>query len=449
MSSSPGIEVEAAPVKVSVIVPVYNVNKTVRRCLTAITASDYQNYECIVVDDCSTDNTQEIATEFSARVLALEGGPYGPGYARNRGAEVATGDVVFFVDADVVIALTTMTKVAESFAEHPEISAMFGSYDDDPQAGAFSSQYKNLLHHFVHQQGHDRAVTFWSGCGAVRTDVFLEFGGFDSDRYPRPSIEDIELGYRLTAAGHQIMANKEVQVKHLKNWTIRGMIKADIFDRAIPWTQLILRERDLPNDLNLGISQRASALLLCVLVVHLLVTAYFHNVLLILPIAAIFFVAVGYWNWSEDVAHLILIRPIAEKFLYLMTFGVGAAAWFSDRPLLLIPIGVLMIGMVAGRRFGRLNRLVRSLLFFSLMLGIISALVILVMNFSIWFMTPLLGIVATIIMLNLKFYFFFLRKRGIMFTLAVIPFHFLYFFYSVVTFALVTSVHAWQTNLRR
>lgn len=64
-------------------------------------------------------------------------------------------------------------------------------------------------------------------------------------------------------------------------------------------------------------------------------------------------------------------------------------------------------------------------------------------------MTPLLGIVATIIMLNLKFYFFFLRKRGIMFTLAVIPFHFLYFFYSVVTFALVTGVHAWQTNLRR
>jgi hypothetical protein len=58
--------------------------------------------------------------------------------------------------------------------------------------------------------------------------------GFDADRYPRPSIEDIELGYRLTAAGHQIAMNKEVQVKHLKNWTVRGMIKADFLTGLSP-----------------------------------------------------------------------------------------------------------------------------------------------------------------------------------------------------------------------
>ena len=218
--------------KLSVIIPAYNASKTLPSCLAAVMASDYANYECIVVDDCSSDDTGQIAEQFSARVLTLEGGPYGPGYARNRGAEIATGDVVFFVDADVLITPPTVSKVAETFVANPGISAMFGSYDDDPQAGAFSSQFKNLFHHFVHQQGQERAVTFWSGCGAVRRQVFLESGGFDADRYPRPSIEDIELGYRLTAAGHQIMVNKEVQVKHLKHWTIRGMIKADIVDRG-------------------------------------------------------------------------------------------------------------------------------------------------------------------------------------------------------------------------
>lgn len=94
--------------------------------------------------------------------------------------EVASGDVVFFVDADVVIRSDTVSKVAETFAQHPEITAMFGSYDDDPQAGPFSSQFKNLFHHFVHQQGRQQAVTFWSGCGAVRRYVFLKSGGFNS-----------------------------------------------------------------------------------------------------------------------------------------------------------------------------------------------------------------------------------------------------------------------------
>jgi hypothetical protein len=313
----------------------------------------------------------------------------------------------------------------------------------------FSSQFKNLFHHFVHQQGRQQAVTFWSGCGAVRRDVFLKSGGFNSDRYPRPSIEDIELGYRLTAAGHRIMVNKEVQVKHLKNWTILGMIKADIFDRAIPWTPLILQERDLPNDLNLGLSQRASALLLCVLILHLALTAYFHNMLVLLPLAGIFFVAVGYWNWSEDVAPLSRISPRAEKFMYALTIAPGGLALYSNRPLLLIPIALLLIGMVAGRRFGQFNRVGRQFLFFALLVGTASAFAILIMNFSVWLLTPIFGLIATIMVLNLKFYIFFIRKRGVMFALAAVPFHLLYFLYSIVAFALVTGLHAWHAGVKR
>jgi large-conductance mechanosensitive channel len=92
---------------------------------------------------------------------------------------------------------------------------------------------------------------------------------------------------------------------------------------------------------------------------------------------------------------------------------------------------------------------VRSFLFLALIIGALSAFAILVMNFSAWLLTPLLGIIATIVVLNLKFYVFFIRKRGVMFALAAIPFHLLYFLYSVVTFALVTGVHAWNTSVKR
>ena len=171
---------------VSVIIPVYNGRRTLRQCLEAVMSSDYPNYEVIVVDDSSTDRTVQIAREeFGAHVLELRGGPNGPGYARNMGVDKAKGEIVFFVDADVVVLSDTVSQVAQTFVDQPEISAMFGSYDDSPQVGDFSSQFKNLFHHFVHQQGREQAVTFWSGCGAVKRDVFLEAGGFDAERYPR------------------------------------------------------------------------------------------------------------------------------------------------------------------------------------------------------------------------------------------------------------------------
>lgn len=90
-------------------------------------------------------------------------------------------------------------RVAMVFKREPDIAALFGSYDDNPGETTFLSQYRNLLHHFVHQQGCEDASTFWAGCGAIRREVFLSIGGFD-EGYVRPAIEDIEL--ELASAGN-------------------------------------------------------------------------------------------------------------------------------------------------------------------------------------------------------------------------------------------------------
>ena len=148
--------------------------------------------------------------------------------------------------------------VAATMQADPELAACFGSYDDQPSAPNFLSQYRNLLHHYVHQQGKIDASTFWSGCGAIRREIFLAMGGFNEHLYERPSIEDIELGYRLQAAGHRVQLEKLLQVKHMKQWTPRQMLITDVRDRALPWTRLILQGGGVPNDLNLNISQRLS-----------------------------------------------------------------------------------------------------------------------------------------------------------------------------------------------
>jgi glycosyltransferase involved in cell wall biosynthesis len=244
---------------ISVIVPVYNGGETFRHCLAALSKSAYKQWECIIVDDGSADNSIAIAESYGAKIVKNMPPRSGPARARNIGAQAAQGDILFFIDADIRVRPDTVGQVATIMQTTPSLAACFGSYDDSPTEANFLSQYRNLQHHYVHQISSAEATTFWSGCGAIRRHIFAEMGGFNATAYPRPSIEDIELGYRLKAAGYDIHLKASLQVQHMKRWTARTLLVTDIRDRAIPWTRLILRQRALLNDLNLQTNQRISA----------------------------------------------------------------------------------------------------------------------------------------------------------------------------------------------
>jgi len=256
--AEPRARSKSAIPQLSVVVPVRNGGLQLSRCLESLRVSEYTSFEVIVADDCSTDNTRQIIERYRARYLRMPQ-RVGPAGARNLGARHALGAIVVFVDADVVVPPDALGLIAQEFDRDPELAALFGSYDESPAWGSFLSQYKNLMHHYVHQISREQAVTFWAGCGAIRKDVFEQFGGFDAQRYRHASIEDIELGSRLASAGRKIRLNKQLQVKHLKKWTLRGLLRADILYRAIPWTRLIFETRNLPRDLNLTYASRISA----------------------------------------------------------------------------------------------------------------------------------------------------------------------------------------------
>jgi glycosyltransferase involved in cell wall biosynthesis len=256
----------------SVITPVLNGGAAFAACLEALRASTFRDWELIVVDDGSTDGSDERAARAGATVLRTTG-RVGPGSARNQGAEVAAGEYLFFIDADCEVRPDTLANAASALRADEGLDALFGSYDDAPVGRTLVSQYKNLQHHFVHQRGQEDATTFWSGCGVMRRSRFRELGGFDVIRFPRPSIEDIELGYRLRHAGGRIRLDKRVQVKHHKVWTLAGLVRTDVFDRGIPWTVLTLERRHVvENDLNLEWKGKASVVL-AVLLTPLLLAA--------------------------------------------------------------------------------------------------------------------------------------------------------------------------------
>lgn len=288
---------------ISVIMPVYNGVDFIQKSLPPLVEMARRGdiLEIIVVDDGSSDDTVGVAEGFGARVIG-SGGRLGPGGARNVAAEQAAGEILWFVDADVVVHDDAAANMARAFEEEGVV-AVFGSYDDSPPARNFFSQYKNLVHHYYHQHAREEASTFWSGCGAVRKDAFLAIGGFDIERYKYPSIEDIELGHRLLAAGGQVRLKRDVQCTHLKIWRFGNLLHTEIFRRAIPWSRLIIQAGEgIPNDLNVGVTEQARAALAGLLVLCL--AAVLSGLLppVWLGVAAVAMV-IGNWQIANFFAH--------------------------------------------------------------------------------------------------------------------------------------------------
>jgi GT2 family glycosyltransferase len=153
-----------------------------------------------------------------------------------------------------------LARIRKAFEDDPELVALFGSYDDAPCAPGHVSVFRNLLHHHVHHRGAGPAETFWTGLGAIRREVFADLGGFDAGRYRHASIEDIELGDRLSRRGQRIVHDPAIQGTHLKAWTLRSMLWTDFARRGVPWVALQVRNRHLSATLNLGWRHRVSAL---------------------------------------------------------------------------------------------------------------------------------------------------------------------------------------------
>ena len=223
--------------RLTAIVPATNSPPTLAACLEAIRSAD--------------DPPEEL-------IVATEG--IGPAAARNDGARQASGEVLVFVDADVLPHHDAFARIRRAFDLNPELVALFGSYDDSPAAPGVVSAFRNLLHHFVHQEGAGPVPTYWAGLGAIRRDPFLDAGGFDAERYSVPSIEDIELGARLAANRALIVLDPHLQGTHLKHWSLWEMVRTDFRRRGIPWVELMLRRRKASSALNLGPRHRLSAL---------------------------------------------------------------------------------------------------------------------------------------------------------------------------------------------
>ena len=315
----------------SILIPVRNDLTNLVCCLQSLGTQDLSDCEILVADDGSQpsltlEDLPALGRPF--RLIRLSG--HGPAVARNSLADQASGDYLFFLDADTQANPRLLQCARRVIVENPGIRSFFGSYDDAPAWPSLISVYRNLLHHHVHQQSGGREVsTFWCGCGVIQRGLYLECGGI-SEVYRTPSIEDLAFGVRLSERGVLSRIVPDLQVKHLKRWTLGNWLYTDLFRRGIPWVRLMRARREWTGQLNFSPSQRVAALAAVAVAVTLLIAPWRPEIALLasVPLATFMYL-------NRD-----FFRLIARKR--------GIPAMFATVPLHLLYALICVASVVMG-----------------------------------------------------------------------------------------------------
>lgn len=244
----------------SVIVPAFEAREYLGTCIEGLLAAGFAREEIICVDDGSSDGTSQLLKELGLEPLVLERNG-GAARARNIGALQSGSDILFFVDADVVVHENARSLILDFFEHEADYAAIFGCYDNAPAGDTRVNRFRNLLHRHVHVEAAGDAVTFWSGCGAIRRPVFESVGGFDSSQR---MMEDVKLGLQLHQAGKKIRLDPDLEAKHLKHWNLGSMFWTDMVNRAIPWTRLLMTPLGKASNYKLNLSLKGRLSGICV-----------------------------------------------------------------------------------------------------------------------------------------------------------------------------------------
>lgn len=233
---------------ISVVIPAYDAARTLPACLAALAQTSPLPYEVIVVDDASRDETGAIAAEAGVRVVSLPAN-VGAARAKNRGAEAATGEILFFVDSDVVVGPDALALIGASTGG--EFAGVVGVLAPAIPYADFASQFKNLWMRFTYLRMAGAAAAaqgvglFYTSAAAIRRDVFRDLQGFDENYRDASIVEDNEFGQRAWAGGHRLVVDPRLAVTHLRPYTVGQLLRTD-WMRARALTMLRLRKWGRP-----------------------------------------------------------------------------------------------------------------------------------------------------------------------------------------------------------
>lgn len=313
--------------RVTVIIPVYNDETGIGRCVAACLRQSYprDQYEVLVVDDGSTDCTGDVAAAAGARVIRQDNA--GPAAARNAGAAHARGELLVFTDADCTPQPDWLERLTAPFAR-PEIVGAKGRYCSEQTAlvaRLVQTEYEEKYDRMAQYATIDFIDTY---SAVYRREVFLANGGFDP-AFPVPSAEDQELSFRLAEQGYVMVfvPSAVVAHRHTDRWQayVRRKARYGYWQILNRWRhpQTVLRDSHTPQTQKLQI-------VLITLLPPALLAALAAPALSLLPLAVV----------AAFVASAApFVRRAAVK---------GPAMGAAALPFLVTRAAALATGMIAG-----------------------------------------------------------------------------------------------------
>ncbi|MFV2005271.1 MAG: glycosyltransferase family 2 protein [Gammaproteobacteria bacterium] len=226
---------------VSIIIPNYQGGTTLETCLEAAFASRYQNFEVIVVDDCSSDNSVEVIKSLPCKLVQMDK-HCGAAQARNIGAAHSSGDILFFTDADCVLQQDTLSIVNSTVSLAGASTVIGGSYTRIPFDNSFYSLFQSVFVNYSetrHEQHPDYIATH---AMAIDAESFRKSGGF-TEKF-LPILEDVDFSHRLRQAGYRLVMNPAIQVQHIFNFSLYRSLRNAI-RKSMYWTMYSINYGDV------------------------------------------------------------------------------------------------------------------------------------------------------------------------------------------------------------
>lgn len=192
--------------KVSIIIPSYNCESYIAQTIDSVLSQTFKDFELIVIDDGSTDKTQEIAASYGNRVRLITQANAGRCVARNRGIREAKGELICLMDHDDYWFPEKLARQVDEFRAHPEVGAVYSTFIvwDPDQDGRFAepssfdrSRFPDVVNpDFSGWIYHQFLLDCWmlTSAAMFRAEVFKRCGVFDEQL---PFSEDWDLWFRI------------------------------------------------------------------------------------------------------------------------------------------------------------------------------------------------------------------------------------------------------------
>src|SRR4030042_5806927 len=237
----------------SAVIPVRNSPQKLRETLKSIKVDADDCFEIIVVDDCSSDETPEVAKEFGVKLIKLEK-PFGPAYARNVGSKEAKGDVLIFFDSDVITGEKVLEALFEHFRKDESTKCVNFPTSPEPANKGFCPKYTACFDYISAKRiAKDDTLAqvpvINPRCCGIRKSFYEEMGGF-STFVDNPSVEDTEFCMRLakkfqdSGEESKIYVDMTQTIRHFYSTSFWAIIKKT-YDRGARVTRLCLNQKQV------------------------------------------------------------------------------------------------------------------------------------------------------------------------------------------------------------